>query len=143
MPVCVAAAALAYGHLVIAQSPIDVNLAKQLNILLRETGVPEDRIVIDPYTGALGYGFEYSYSVMERIRLAALAGDGDLAMPMISAPTDTLTIREVREAVPEEQDAMAVAWEFYTAYSAFVAGASIVCVRHPLTVERLKKVLEA
>ncbi|MDI6866718.1 acetyl-CoA decarbonylase/synthase complex subunit delta [Methanoculleus sp.] len=139
----VAAAALAYGHLVIAQSPIDVNLAKQLNILLRETGVPEDRIVIDPYTGALGYGFEYSYSVMERIRLAAIAGDDDLAMPMISAPTDTLSIREVREAAPEEQDAMAVAWEFYTAYSAFVAGASVVCVRHPLTVERLKKVLEA
>lgn len=70
----VAAAALAYNHAVIAQSPIDINLAKQLNILLRETGIPRDRIVIDPYTGALGYGFEYSYSVMERIRLAALAG---------------------------------------------------------------------
>ena len=55
----VAAAALAYGHSVIAQSPIDINLAKQLNILLREIGVPHDRIVIDPYTGALGYGFEY------------------------------------------------------------------------------------
>jgi len=138
----VAAAALAYGHAVIAQSPIDVNLAKQLNILLHETGVPQDRIVIDPYTGALGYGFEYSYSVMERIRLAALAGDADLAMPMISAPTDTLSVREVREAAPADQDAMAVAWEFYTAYSAFVAGASIVCVRHPRTVERLKTALE-
>ena len=138
----VAAAALAYGHAVIAQSPIDVNLAKQLNILLRETGVPQDRIVIDPYTGALGYGFEYPYSVMERIRLAALAGDADLAMPMISAPTDTLSIREVREAAPEEQEAMAVAWEFYTAYAAVVAGASIVCVRHPLTVAKLKAALE-
>ncbi|BBL67732.1 acetyl-CoA decarbonylase/synthase complex subunit delta [Methanoculleus chikugoensis] len=138
----VAAAALAYGHAVIAQSPIDVNLAKQLNILLRETGVPQDRIVIDPYTGALGYGFEYTYSVMERIRLAALSGDADLAMPMISAPTDTLSVREVREAAPADREAMAVAWEFYTAYAAFVAGASIVCVRHPLTVERLKKALE-
>jgi len=138
----VAAAALAYGHAVIAQSPIDVNLAKQLNILLREMGVPQDRIVIDPYTGALGYGFEYTYSVMERILLAALSGDADLAMPMICAPTDTLSVREVREAEPAKQDAMAVAWEFYTAYSAFVAGASIVCVRHPLTVEKLKKALE-
>jgi len=138
----VAAAALAYGHAVIAQSPIDVNLAKQLNILLRETGVPQDRIVIDPYTGALGYGFEYTYSVMERIRLAALAGDADLAMPMISAPTDTLSIREVREAAPADREAMAVAWEFYTAYAAVVAGASIVCVRHPLTVARLKTALE-
>lgn len=138
----VAAAALAYDHAVIAQSPIDINLAKQLNILLRETGVPRDRVVIDPYTGALGYGFEYSYSVMERIRLAALAGDTDLAMPMISAPADTLSVREVREAAPAEQDAMAVAWEFYTAYSAIVAGASIVCVRHPLTVKKLRKALE-
>ena len=138
----VAAAALAYDHAVIAQSPIDINLAKQLNILLRETGVPQDRIVIDPYAGALGYGFEYSYSVMERIRLAALSGDADLAMPMICAPTDTLSVREVREAAPADQEAMAVAWEFYTAYAAIVAGASIVCVRHPLTVERLKAALE-
>ncbi len=137
----VAAAALAYGHAVIAQSPIDINLAKQLNILLREMGVPQDRIVIDPYTGALGYGFEYTYSVMERIRLAALAGDADLAMPMICASADTLSVREVREAAPTEQDAMAVAWEFYTAYSAIAAGASIVCVRHPLTVEKLKTAL--
>ncbi|MGB4757477.1 MAG: acetyl-CoA decarbonylase/synthase complex subunit delta [Candidatus Methanoculleus thermohydrogenotrophicum] len=139
----VAASALAYGHAVIAQSPIDINLAKQLNILLRETGVPRDRIVIDPYTGALGYGFEYSYSVMERILLAAFAGDADLAMPMISAPADTLSVREVREAAEEDRDAMAVAWEFYTAYSAFVAGASIVCVHHPLTVKKLKEALEA
>jgi len=138
----VAAAALAYNHAVIAQSPIDINLAKQLNILLRETGIPRDRIVIDPYTGALGYGFEYSYSVMERIRLAALAGDADLAMPMISAPADTLSVREVREAAPAEQDAMAVAWEFYTAYSAIVAGAAIICVRHPLTVKKLREALE-
>ncbi|CCJ37297.1 carbon-monoxide dehydrogenase delta subunit [Methanoculleus bourgensis MS2] len=138
----VAAAALAYGHAVIAQSPIDINLAKQLNILLRETGIPRDRIVIDPYTGALGYGFEYSYSVMERVRLAGLAGDADLAMPMISAPADTLSVREVREAAPADRDAMAVAWEFYTAYSAFVAGASIVCVRHPLSVKKLHEALE-
>src|SRR5512136_711902 len=94
----IAAAALAYNHSVIAQSPIDINLAKQLNILLRETGVPADRIVIDPYTGALGYGFEYSYSVMERIRYAALKGDTDLAMPVISAAPDSLTVKEVRDA---------------------------------------------
>jgi len=75
----IAAAALAYHHALIAQSPIDVNLAKQLNILLKEIGVPHDQVIIDPYTGALGYGFEYSYSAMERIRFAALKGDTDLA----------------------------------------------------------------
>jgi acetyl-CoA decarbonylase/synthase complex subunit delta len=135
----VAAAALAYGHAVVAQTPIDINLAKQLNILLRETGVPHDRIVIDPYTGALGYGFEYSYSVMERVRTAALAGDDDLAMPVISAAQDSLAVREVREAQEGERTETAVRWEFYAAFSAAVAGAGIVCVRHPRTVGMLRE----
>ena len=135
----VAAAALAYGHTVAAQSPIDINLAKQLNILLREIGVPHDRIVIDPYTGALGYGFEYSYSVMERIRDAALKGDRDLAMPMISQAPDSLTVKEVREAPPGWQQGIAVRWEFGFALPAAIAGADIVSVRHPATVKLLKE----
>jgi acetyl-CoA decarbonylase/synthase complex subunit delta len=135
----VAAAALAYGHSVVAQSPIDINLAKQLNILLREIGVPHDRIVIDPYTGALGYGFEYSYSVMERIRDAALKGDRDLAMPMISEAPDSLVVKEVREAPSDWQREIAVRWEFGFALSAAVAGADIVSVRHPETVKLLKE----
>jgi acetyl-CoA decarbonylase/synthase complex subunit delta len=136
-----AAAALAYGHGVIAQSPIDINLAKQLNILLREIGVPSGQIVIDPYTGALGYGFEYSYSVMERIRYSALKGDQDLQVPMISAAPDSLNIKEVREAEPGLRDEMAVQWEFYAALPAAVAGAAIVVVRHPGTVKLLKEAL--
>ncbi len=138
----VAAAALAYGHSLIAQSPIDINLAKQLNILLHEIDVPPDRIVMDPYTGALGYGFEYSYSVMERIRTAALKGDTDLAMPMISAAIDSLNVKEVREAPKETQDEMAVMWEFSAAFSAAIAGAEIVCVRHPRTVGRLQEAFQ-
>ncbi|MGA2162369.1 MAG: acetyl-CoA decarbonylase/synthase complex subunit delta [Methanoregula sp.] len=134
----IAAAALAYNHSIIAQSPIDINLAKQLNILLTEIGVQKDHIVIDPYTGALGYGFEYSYSAMERIRFSALKGDADLAMPMICAPSDSLTIKEVREADAGARNAIAVEWEFATSLAAAVAGAEIVCVRHPDTVKRLK-----
>jgi acetyl-CoA decarbonylase/synthase, CODH/ACS complex subunit delta len=135
----VAASAMAYNHSVVAQSPIDINLAKQLNILLREIGVTEDHIMIDPYTGTLGYGFEYSYSVMERIRYAALKGDTDLGMPMITSATDSMSIKEVREADPATRDAIAVAWEFYAALSSAVAGSSIVCVRHPKTVSMLKE----
>ena len=135
----IAAAALAYNHSVIAQSPIDVNLAKQLNILLREIGVPHDHIVIDPYTGALGYGFEYSYSAMERIRYSAFKGDSDLAMPMICSSSDSLTIKEVREADGSSQDDVAVKWEFYTGIAAAVAGAEIICVRHPKTIPLLKE----
>jgi len=139
----IAAAALAYNHSVIAQSPIDINLAKQLNILLREIGVPHNQIVIDPYTGALGYGFEYSYSAMERIRFSALKGDADLTMPMICSPIDTLNIKEVREADIQNQDTIAVMWEFYTGIAAAVAGAEIICIRHPNTVELLKKAFAA
>jgi acetyl-CoA decarbonylase/synthase complex subunit delta len=134
----VAAAALAYGHGVIAQSPIDINLAKQLNILLHEIGVPHDRIVIDPFTGTLGYGFEYSYSVMERIRTSALKGDSDLAMPIISAAVDSLNVKEVREAPEQVRDETAVMWEFCVAFSAAIAGAEMVCVRHPGTIAKLK-----
>jgi len=135
----IAAAALAYNHSLIAQSPIDVNLAKQLNILLKEIGVTRDHIIIDPYTGALGYGFEYSYSAMERIRFAALKGDSDLAMPIICSAADSLNIKEVREADPAMQDAVAVSWEFYTGIAAAAAGAEIICVRHPKTIGMLRQ----
>jgi acetyl-CoA decarbonylase/synthase complex subunit delta len=70
----IVAAALGNGHVVAAFSPIDVNLAKQLNILISDMGLPLERVLMDPNTGALGYGLEYTYSVMERLRLAALAG---------------------------------------------------------------------
>jgi acetyl-CoA decarbonylase/synthase complex subunit delta len=138
----IAAAALAYNHSIIAQSPIDINLAKQLNILLREIGVQRDHIVIDPYTGSLGYGFEYSYSAMERIRFSALKGDSDLAMPMICSPADTLTIKEIREADAATVDDVAVAWELYTSLAAAAAGAEIICVRHPMTIPLLRNAFE-
>ncbi len=80
----IGAAAIAYKHTAIASSPIDVNLAKQLNILLGNLGVPENQMIVNPTTGALGYGLEYSYSVIERIRMAALTQEDDkLQYPII------------------------------------------------------------
>ncbi|MGD9317582.1 MAG: acetyl-CoA decarbonylase/synthase complex subunit delta, partial [Anaerolineae bacterium] len=79
----IVAGALAHGHLVMASSPIDVNLAKQLNILISDMRLPLERVLMDPTTGALGYGLEYTYSVMERLRIAALTGDGMTQQPMI------------------------------------------------------------
>ncbi len=137
----VAAAAMAYDHIIIAQTPIDVNLAKQLNILLRETGIPDNRIIIDPYTGALGYGFEYTYSTMERIRFAALKGDDDLAMPIVSAPADSLTVKEIRES--DSPSEIAVSWERATAVASAIAGAAILVVRHPGTVQPLRTAIDA
>jgi CO dehydrogenase/CO-methylating acetyl-CoA synthase complex beta subunit/CO dehydrogenase/acetyl-CoA synthase delta subunit len=80
----IAGAAIGYGHCVVAQTPIDVNMAKQLNILLTTMGVKPEKIVMDPMTGALGYGLEYTYSVMERIRIGCLGGDAMLSMPFVS-----------------------------------------------------------
>ena len=79
----IVASALANDHLVIARTAMDVNLAKQLNILINDMGMPMDRIMMDPTTGALGYGFEYGYSVMERLRIAALQGDKMTQLPML------------------------------------------------------------
>ena len=82
----IVAAALAHGHLIDSRTPMDVNLAKQLIILIKDMGLNLDRIVMDPSTGALGYGIEYGYSVMERLRLAALQGDAMTQAPMLVTP---------------------------------------------------------
>jgi acetyl-CoA decarbonylase/synthase complex subunit delta len=98
----IAAACIAYDHTVVAQSPIDVNLAKQLNILLADMDFPRERIVMDPLTGTLGYGLEYTYSIMERIRNDGLAGDAMLAFPMLINPGyETFQVKEAR-AVEED-----------------------------------------
>ena len=81
----IGAAAMGYGHALISSSPIDVNLAKQVNILLENLGMPMDRVLVDPTTGGLGYGLEYTYSVMERLAMAAMVqGDEKLQFPMIN-----------------------------------------------------------
>jgi acetyl-CoA decarbonylase/synthase complex subunit delta len=82
----IVAAALANDHIVQSKTPMDVNLSKQLVILIHDMGLPLERILIDPTTGALGYGIEYGYSVMERLRLAALQGDAMTQQPMIVTP---------------------------------------------------------
>jgi len=78
-----AATCIVHGHNLIASSPLDINLAKQLNILITEMNMGSDRIAVDPLVGALGYGLEYAYSIMERSRIGALTGDKMLAMPVI------------------------------------------------------------
>ncbi|MCF8066883.1 MAG: acetyl-CoA decarbonylase/synthase complex subunit delta, partial [Desulfarculaceae bacterium] len=107
----IGAAALAYDQSLISSSPIDVNLAKQLNILLGNLGVSLDRLIVDPTTGGLGYGMEYSYSVMERIRAAALVQDDDkLVLPMINNVGNEVwkckEANQTEEDAPELGDAM-------------------------------------
>lgn len=145
----IVAAALANDHLVIARAPMDVNLSKQLNILISDMGLPLDRILMDPTTGALGYGIEYGYSVMERLRLAALQGDAMTQLPMIVTPGyEAWKTKEskVGEDVPEswgDWNARAIAWETMTAVTLLESGADIIVLRHPESIKRVQAAIDA
>jgi acetyl-CoA decarbonylase/synthase complex subunit delta len=140
----IVATAMANGHLITARTPMDVNLAKQLNILISDMGLPADRILMDPTTGALGYGIEYGYSVMERLRLAALQGDAMTQLPMIVTPGfEAWKTKEskVGAGVPPawgDWDGRAITWETLTAISLVEAGADVIVLRHPESVRRVK-----
>jgi acetyl-CoA decarbonylase/synthase, CODH/ACS complex subunit delta len=145
----IGAMAIGYNQVVIASSPIDVNLAKQLNILLGNLGVPEDRILIDPTTGGLGYGLEYSYSVMERDRMAALTQeDVKLQAPIICnlaqevwKTKEAKTSREDDPRLGDERK-RAILMESVTAMTLSVAGADILIMRHPEAIALTKELLE-
>jgi acetyl-CoA decarbonylase/synthase complex subunit delta len=145
----IVAAALAHGHLVNARTAMDVNLAKQLNILISDMGLPMERIVMDPTTGALGYGMEYGYSVMERLRLAALQGDGMTQQPMLVTPgEEAWRAKEARagEGVPGawgDWAERAINWETLTAGTLIESGADILVLRHPESVKRVRAMIDA
>jgi acetyl-CoA decarbonylase/synthase, CODH/ACS complex subunit delta len=143
----IVAAALAHGHLITSRTPMDVNLAKQLIILIHDMGLPLERIVMDPTTGSLGYGMEYGYSVMERLRLAALQGDGMTQQPMIVTPgEEAWRSKEARvgEGVPAawgDWTRRAINWEAVTAMTLIESGADVVAMRHPEAVARVKQMI--
>jgi acetyl-CoA decarbonylase/synthase, CODH/ACS complex subunit delta len=134
----VGASSLGYGHCIVASSPIDVNLAKQLNVLLSNLGVGQNKVIIDPTTGGLGYGLEYSYSVMERIRMAALTQEDDkLQSPLINnIGNEVWKSKEAGqplEDAPEmgAPESRAINMEVVAAVSYLMAGSDIVILRHP------------
>lgn len=144
----VGAAAIAYKHVVAANSPIDINLAKQLNILLENLGVPADKLLVDPTTGSVGYGMEYCYSIMERIRQAALTqNDEKLQYPVINNIAEE--VWKTKEAkLPTDQEpklgdagVRGVNLEAITALSALQAGSDLLILRHPKTLEHIRKYL--
>jgi acetyl-CoA decarbonylase/synthase complex subunit delta len=144
----IAAAALAHNQLVVASSPIDVNIAKQVNILLTDMAIRPDRILMDPTTGALGYGIEYTYSVIERLRLAALQGDSMTQQPMFClAGLESWRQKEskVGQDVPKEWgnfEKRGITWEVLTASTLLHAGADIVSLRHPESVNRVRATID-
>ncbi len=146
----IGAAAMGYGHALISSSPIDVNLAKQVNILLENLGMPMDRVIIDPTTGGLGYGLEYSYSVMERLRMAAMAqGDDKLQMPIINNLANEIwKCKEAKQGVDEaptlgDPERRGILMEAVGAVTYLMAGSDILIMRHPEAIRLVKAFIDA
>ncbi|MFC1539763.1 acetyl-CoA decarbonylase/synthase complex subunit delta [Candidatus Latescibacterota bacterium] len=135
------------GHCMITESPLDINIAKQVNILVSDSGFPLDRVVMYPTTGALGYGLEYAYSIMERGRLAALAGDKMLSSPVICrVGAEVCRVKESKATIEEqpswgEVENREPMWEAMTASALLMAGGDIMILRNPKAVEIIKKMV--
>ena len=140
------ATALADQHLLIAQAPLDINIAKQVNILVSDMGFPLERVVTFQSTGALGYGIEYAYSIQERQRLATLGGDKMMAMPAIcDVGYESWRCKEAKLAdAPgwgdlKERGPM---WEAATAICLLQAGVDIIRMRHPKAVATVRNFID-
>jgi acetyl-CoA decarbonylase/synthase complex subunit delta len=145
----IAAAAMANNHKLIAMSELDINLSKQLNILITQMGFEKERLITDPMCSALGYGLEYTYSVMERIRLAALTQNDAIMQPPMLGDVG-MYVWKIKETQASETDMpewgsaeeRGIAWEAVTAVSLLVSGAELLIMRHPKAVEAVQKMIE-
>ncbi len=145
----VGAPAIGYKQMVAGMTPIDVNLAKQLNILLTNLGMEAEKLVIDPTTGALGYGLEYTYSVMERLKIAGLMQDDSMTqVPMLAniglQSWKTKEAKSSEDEYPEwgDPERRGIMWETLTAVSLLLAGADILVLRHPETIRMVKQLID-
>jgi acetyl-CoA decarbonylase/synthase, CODH/ACS complex subunit delta len=131
-------AVLDHGHTAIAQSPLDINLLKELNVKLAKFFPPE-RIVIDPLSSALGYGMEYSFSLIERVKqIGIITKDSMTMMPIIA----NLGAECWKAKQAKEDKRQGLLWEGITALSLLLAGANILVLRHPETLSLIKQTLE-
>jgi len=140
----IAVASMANGHCIIGFSNIDINLAKQIVILMKDFGVALENIVMDPLQAALGVGLEYSYSIIERIRLAALMGDNLLQSPIICNLSLAWGAPDVNEAGDRLGDPVkrGIEWEADTGMAALIAGAELLVVRSPSVLVKMKQAIE-
>ena len=144
----IGAAALAYKHTVAASSPIDINLAKQLNILLGNLGMPDGQLVIDPTVSGLGYGIEYCYSVMERMRMAGLVQqDEKLQFPIVcNISKEVWKAKEARMPTAEDPklgDAKqrGILLEAISAMCLLLAGGDVLVMRHPEAIRLVREMV--
>ncbi|MFO7712474.1 MAG: acetyl-CoA decarbonylase/synthase complex subunit delta [Dehalococcoidia bacterium] len=131
-------AILEHGHTAIAQSPLDINLLKELNVKLGKFFPPE-RIVIDPLSSALGYGMEYSFSLMERVKqIGVITRDSMTMMPIIA----NLGVECWKAKQAKENKDQGLLWEGMTALSLLMAGANVLVLRHPESLKLVKDAME-
>ena len=137
-----AAAGLAYKQIVGAESAVDINLAKQLNVLISQLGVDSKSVVMNVGSAAVGYGFEYVISTMDRVKAAALQqGDANLQMPIITPVASEAW--GVKEAMASETDApewgsqeeRGIDMEVETAMAVIAAGSNAVILKHPESIK--------
>ena len=143
----IGASAIGYNHTVVASTPIDINLAKQLNILLGNLGVPDKQIIMDPTVSGIGYGIEYAYSVMERMRMAALTQqDEKLQLPIIcNVAKEVWKSKEVHlpdnEAMMGDAKKRGILLEAMSAMTLLLAGGNVMVMRHPEAIKLVKEML--
>ena len=137
----IAEAAKKHNHLVLSWTSIDINQQKELNRKLLDY-VPKEQIVIDPTTAALGYGLEYAFTVIERMRLAALLGDAELQMPISCGTTNAWAAREAWKKAPElgPREFRGPIWEAITALTLLLAGGDLFMMMHPAAIKTVKDV---
>jgi acetyl-CoA decarbonylase/synthase, CODH/ACS complex subunit delta len=142
----VGAGAIGYKHTAIASTPIDINLAKQLNILMGNLGVPDEQIIVDPTTGGLGYGIEYTYSVMERDRMAALTQqDERLQFPILCNMAKE--VWKTKEAKTKDAPTLGdpqkrgILLEAVTGVMLLLAGADVLVMRHPDAIKLVREMI--
>ncbi len=144
----IGAAAIGYQHTVVASTPIDINLAKQLNILLGNLGVPDEQLIMDPTVSSIGYGIEYCYSVMERMRMAALAQQDDkLQFPIIcNVGKEVWKAKEAKISAAEaptlgDAKKRGILLEAMSSMCLLLAGADVLIMRHPEAIRLIREVI--
>lgn len=145
----ITAAAMANNHKLIAMSELDINLSKQLNILITQMGFDKEKLITDPMCSALGYGLEYTYSVMERIRLAAITQNDAMMKPPLLADVG-MYVWKIKETQASESELplwgslreRGIAWEAVTAASLLMSGSELLIMRHPEAVAAVEKFID-
>jgi CO dehydrogenase/acetyl-CoA synthase delta subunit len=134
-------------HILVLKTPIDINLAKELNILSYDMGLSLDKMIIDTDIGGLGYGLEYGYSIMEKIKIEGLKGDEYLNMPLISfAPNESLKTKEAKTNLTDSSwgnlEYRARYFEIASASAVMASGANLIVLNYPPNVKLFKELVK-